>query len=146
MRHLLWLKQRDISKGLILIAADITQLEPFLTDISREQRAKLQISWPGAVTWLVPDNGLVPPWIRGEHDAVALRVTAHPLASQLCRAFGGPIVSTSANLAGQPAARHAWQLHRQFNAGLDFILPGSLGGNARPSVIRDLRSDAIVRA
>ena len=143
--YLLSLKQRDVAKGVILVAADMVQLAPFLDGVNREQLQKLQLSWPGAITWLVPDNGAAPWWIRGDHSAVALRVSAHPLVAQLCRAFGGPIVSTSANLAGQPAARHLWQVKKHFGGLLDDYVPGALGGATRPSIIRDLLTDTVLR-
>ena len=47
----------------------------------------------------------VPHWITGAHDGVAVRVSAHPVVVALCAAFGGPLVSTSANRGGEDPAR-----------------------------------------
>ena len=80
-----------------------------------------------------------------EYYTVALRVSPHPRVQALCQAVGGPIVSTSANLSGARAARHLFQVYRQFGGGLDYVLSGALGGNIRPSAIRDLRTDAVLR-
>lgn len=142
---LLRLKQRDPAKGLILIAGDIVQLSDWLCDLPYELHAPLVSSWPGPNTWLVPDNGRAHPLLRGCHDSVALRVSDHPLVGELCAAFGGPIVSTSANLAGEPAAMNVDEVRRQFGDQLAAIVDGPLGGHDRPSTIRDLRSGRVLR-
>ncbi|MFN2309611.1 MAG: Sua5/YciO/YrdC/YwlC family protein, partial [Gammaproteobacteria bacterium] len=102
-------------------------------------------SWPGPVTWLLPARPDVPVWLRGHHDSLAVRVTAHAGSAALCRAFGGALVSTSANPHGQPPARTPLQLRRYFGDHLGYRLPGPLGGRRRPSEIRDGRSGRLVR-
>ena len=147
VRNILHLKQRDVSKGLILVAASIEQFSPFLDELTEDQRQTLQHSWPGPATWLVPHNNALPKWIHGDHSSVALRVSAHPYVHHLCNAFGGPIVSTSANPQGKPAPRQPWQVHRYFHhaRSLNWIAKGSVGSNAQPSSITDLLSGDIIR-
>ena len=150
VNKILALKQRSVAKGLILAAADIGQLEPFLTNISAEQRQQLETSWPGPVTWLVPNNGLIPHWISGDFSSVALRVSDHPYVQQLCRAYGGPIVSTSANPQGKPAPKHRWQVCRYFNqlgndGLLDRVVKGAVGKRLEPSQIRDIVTGDVLR-
>jgi L-threonylcarbamoyladenylate synthase len=143
--RLLALKQRPVGKGLILVAASIEQFAPYLEGLDAGLRARLESSWPGPITWLVPDNHYAPWWIRGDFQSVALRVSAHPVIKQLCLAFAGPIVSSSANRAGMPPCKWPWQLRRQWGEQLDWIVHGDLGGAARPSEIRDLVTDNVVR-
>ncbi|MFV0477024.1 MAG: L-threonylcarbamoyladenylate synthase [Parahaliea sp.] len=145
VRHLLELKQRPLSKGLILIASDIRQINALLTGLSQAQLSKLNLSWPGATTWLLPHRDQIPAWIHGGRATVAVRVTAHPVMTALCRAWGGPLVSTSANPGGCQAARTRFQVQRYFGGALDAIVPGVTGGANRPSMIRDLLGDTVVR-
>lgn len=140
------IKRRDPGKGLILIAADWMQIAPLLVDLDAGQQSLLRASWPGPVTWLVPVSDSFPAWLRGRHESVALRVSAHHGVQALCRAFGGPLVSTSANRAGRPAARSLFELRQRLGGELDYILPGRLGGLARPTEIRDLISRRVIRA
>ncbi len=88
----------------------------------------------------------MPAWIAGTHAGIALRITAHEPAAALCRAFGGALVSTSANPHGQPAARSAQRVADYFGDGLDGVLDAPLGDQARPTVIRDALTGAIIRA
>lgn len=143
--HLLTMKQRDWRKGMILIAASIEQLQPYLHGLTPAQLSNLQNSWPGPYTWLVPDNGAAPHWVTGGRDTLAVRVTAHPQVAALCRSFGGAIISTSANTTGRNPARTAMQVRRYFQGQLDDILPGQVGGADKPTTIRHLLTGATVR-
>lgn len=145
IERLLSIKARSAAKGLILVASCIEQLAPYLEGIDTSARSKLQASWPGPVTWLVPDNGCAHPLVRGDFQTVALRVSAHPLVAALCSAFGGPIVSTSANISGEPTLSWPWQINRQLGRQLDFLLSGDLGLADSPSEIRDLLSGQVLR-
>lgn len=144
VERLLMLKQRPVRKGLILIAGDIEQFDFLLWDLPEGQLAKLRLSWPGPNTWLVPHQERLPAWITGEHDTVALRVTTHPLVRQLC-AVSGPLVSTSANPGGRPPARSRLRIEQYFGGELDDVVNGPLGGQRNPSIIRDLRTERIIR-
>jgi L-threonylcarbamoyladenylate synthase len=146
VERLLQLKQRPWQKGLILIAASITQLSPYIAAIPLQYQSTLDASWPGPNTWLVPASEACPGWIRGTHPTVAVRVTAHPGVIALCNAFGGAIVSTSANYAGKRAARSALSVLRELGGAVDHCLHGELGGAERPTVIRDLLSGETVRS
>lgn len=145
VERLLALKQRPVSKGVILVASSTDQVAALLEGLSEAQQSKLALSWPGPTTWLIPHRGLVPPWIHGGRESVAVRVTAHPAMAALCTAWNGPLVSTSANRSGCQAPRSAFQVQRYFGAELDALVPGAVGGAARPSVIRDLVTDQIIR-
>jgi len=145
VRRLLTIKRRGIDKGLILVAADIHQLESYLRGLSAKQRKKLRSNWPGPLTWLVPDNGYAPKWITGRHKTLALRVSKHPIVESLCLAFGGPIVSTSANPQNKAPALNALAVRQYFRNQLDFITPGSVGGQTKPSEIRELLTGEIKR-
>jgi len=143
--RLLVLKQRPLEKGLILVAARSAQFDFLLDDLPEHWQLQLAQSWPGANTWLVPHQGRLPHWITGGRPKVALRVTAHPWLAALC-AQTGPLVSSSANPSGRPPARSRLRLEQYFHRRLQGVLPGRLGGQQNPSLIRDLESGAIIRA
>jgi L-threonylcarbamoyladenylate synthase len=145
VEYLLALKDRPVSKGLILVAHDMGQLQFLLKDLSRQQLDTLSATWPGPATWLVPHGGRVPNWICGDHDTVALRVSDHPVVSALCAAWGGPLVSTSANPAGALPARYAFQVRRYFGDSLGDVMPGATGSAGKPTTIRHLKSGQIIR-
>ncbi|RME57136.1 tRNA threonylcarbamoyladenosine biosynthesis protein RimN [Candidatus Parcubacteria bacterium] len=145
--RLLAIKQRPIEKGLILVGADLEQLRP-LIDASRlevDHWARLQASWPGSVTFVVPASEQVSAWIRGQFDTVALRASAHPVVQQLCRAFGGPIVSTSANLSGEPPTRACDELSPELLQNLAGCVVGDIGDLQGPTPIIDVLTGQSLR-
>lgn len=135
IERILELKQRDWRKGLVIVAADLEQLSHWLLPLSTTRQQQLDDSWPGPVSWILPCREQVSPLLRGEHQSLAVRVSAHPLVSELCIKCG-PLVSTSANSAGHAPALSSTQVKEYFPAGIDLIVPGSLGGREQPSDIR----------
>ncbi|HWM27099.1 MAG TPA: Sua5/YciO/YrdC/YwlC family protein [Woeseiaceae bacterium] len=142
-KRILAIKKRDPSMGLILIAADPLQLEPYAA--LPKGAARLRSSADHPVTWVLPARSSTPAWIRGKHAGVAVRLTTHPVAAALCDAAGSALVSTSANIAGQAPARNAFILRRTFGPLVDYIVPGELGPARGPSEIRDFASGKILR-
>ena len=135
---ILGLKGRTANKGLILVAADFGQLEPWLLPLGSEPRSRVLATWPGPVTWLLPARRSVPHWLRGGHSTLAVRISDHPVVQALCRTTGHPLVSTSANRSGGRPARSPLDVHRIFGTNIDLMVPGELGNRKLPSEIRDL--------
>ena len=145
--RLLALKQREVGKGLILIASRESQLAPFVdvAVLDATARDAVAASWPGPNTWIVPASTDAPAWITGDHDGIAVRVSAHPVVVALCDAFGGALVSTSANIASLPSPRTRTELDPRIVSGVDAIAPGETGGLLQATPIRDARDGRSLR-
>jgi L-threonylcarbamoyladenylate synthase len=145
--RLLAIKQRDVAKGLILVAARRTQLDGLLdwSALPSDRIAAVDASWPGPNTWIVPATSRVPRWVTGEHTGVAVRVSGHPVVIALCEHFGAPLVSTSANLAGEPPAFSREALDPRLLAQLDGVTDGETGGLSAPTAIRDGLTGSVLR-
>lgn len=141
------LKQRPPSHGVLLIASDFAQVERYIDadKITPESLQHARGTWPGPNTWVFPRSHEVPDWLAGAHAGIALRITAHEPAAALCHAFGGALVSTSANPHGAPPARSVRTVENYFGDALDGVLDAPLGAQGSPSVIRDALSGAIIR-
>lgn len=141
------LKRRPPSQGVLLIASHFAQIERYI-DLGQVPDATLQAvqgTWPGPHTWIFPRRSDVPAWVTGGHDGIALRVTAHHPAAELCRAFGGALVSTSANRHGEPPARNAAAVLDSLDDALDGLLDAPVGDAERPTDIRNALTGAIIR-
>jgi L-threonylcarbamoyladenylate synthase len=146
VQRILKLKERDAAKGLILIASRIEQLLPYLDDLPAPIMQKLDASWPGPVTWVVPAAPAIPAWLSGGRETLAVRVTAHPVAAELCEALDMALVSTSANRSGQTPARTPLTVRRLWGDQVDCILPGAVGGLGKPTEIREALTGKVLRA
>jgi len=78
--EILRLKQRPIEKGVILLAANVSQVEHLLQHLEPAMRQQVIKSWnqrsseQRAVTWLLEADQNIPQWIRGQHTKVAVRI------------------------------------------------------------------------
>lgn len=147
IEQLLKVKQRSKDKGLILIAANFEQLKPYIAmeQLNQEQLNRVNETWPGPVTWVMPASEQTTSWLTGQFSSIAVRVTDHPLVQQLCLAYGKPITSTSANLSGQPACMTTEEVRQQLGELGITILEGATGGRNKPSEIRDVHTLKVLR-
>ena len=148
VKKILSLKRREKEKGLILVAASFAQIKDYIQPLEKEVEKKLLSSWKNqtsALTWLVPAKKETSEYLKGQFDSLAVRVSHHPIVKEICEQFGGAIVSTSANISQQEAARTAEQVKHIFADKINFIVEGETDINAQPSEIRDAITDKIIR-
>lgn len=143
VKRLLSIKQRPIAKGLILVAADFTQVEKYLLPLSVSQLAYTKAS---DTTFIFPVRKSTPVWLTGDFSSLAIRISQHPLVHRLCTELDSAIVSTSANISGQDPARSSEEVLDQLGDKIDVILKGNTGDSLKPSVIRDSISGEIIRS
>ena len=131
VEQILQIKQRDVSQGLILIAANLKQVVEYAVLDGLPNLTAIKDSWPGPNTWVLPAQTDTPAWIRGKHPSVALRVTNHPMVVELCNGFGGAIVSTSANRHGQDALKSFAEVFAEMGGEIDQVLDGELSHSGK---------------
>lgn len=140
--RILKIKKRPQRRGLILIAGKLKQIERYMAHPPKQN--SLLEYWPGPFTLLFHASRRVPRWVRGSHDKIALRVTAHGEAAKLCNALGSALVSTSANLSGMKPAKSYRECVNRFG-GQVLVIPGRIGKRKNPSTILDLETGKIHR-
>ncbi len=145
VRRVLALKRRSWRQGLIVIADHPLRLRGLVDMADPQLLAGPLASWPGPYTWLLPARPGTPTWLRGQHDTVAVRVSAHPLVQKLCHESGTALVSTSANSNGRPPLRRGPAVLAQFGNQIDCILDGHVGVALGPSTITDAATNRILR-
>lgn len=145
VQRVLAAKRRDVARGLIVVAADTADLAPLVAPGADTAWQQAIESWPGPTTWLLPAAADAPRWLTGGQPTIALRQTAHRLTRALCSSFGGPLVSTSANVTGRPPVASAWRARARFGRCIDMVLGGAPDTPGRPSTIRNAATDEIIR-
>ncbi len=144
VNNLFHIKQRPFEKGVILVAASITQVVPYIKLLNQPWEHKVRASWPGPVTWVLPVKKGVPDWITGGRDTVAIRVSSHPVVQKICLAFDSPMVSTSANITSQPPAMSCYEIKNIFKQKV-LCVEGVLGKLTKPTQIKDAQTGQVLR-
>jgi L-threonylcarbamoyladenylate synthase len=131
------IKARSLEKPLILMAADIEQLWPYLAGSQTDRQSwqtLMETHWPGALTLVLPASDRLPPAMNPKADGtIGVRIPNHENARNLLRATG-PLATTSVNRSGQPALTDQGAIAAQFP---DLLLPEDFGppGSGQASTV-----------
>ncbi len=141
------MKDRISSKPLLLLAASVEQVVAFAGELNETAQRLASIFWPGPLTIVMKPALEVPAHLLGGSGGVAFRVTSHPVAAALAEGLGRPIVSTSANVAGNTPLTTFEEAEQQFGADADLILQNTEPLHGKPSTVVDVtgRHLAIIR-
>ena len=138
------IKNRPLAKKFILIASSYEQLEGVI-DMQKITDEVLE-SWPGPNTWLVPPDKKLPKWlINSDNGLIAVRISEHIAIKEMCKRFGKPIISTSANLYNSTALKNCEEVERVFSKTIDYLVIGKTSSENKPSTIKNMLTGEIVR-
>ncbi len=132
------LKRRDPRHAFISLIPEPSQADGLALAVSPVARRLIRECWPGPLSLIFLAAEIVPRGVRGEGGTIALRCPKDPLSHALLRHFGGPVVSSSANLSGQPPAETAEEVVATFGNQLDLVLDGGPRRGGIPSTLVDV--------
>ncbi|MBS0621506.1 MAG: threonylcarbamoyl-AMP synthase [Verrucomicrobia bacterium] len=140
------LKGRDVAKPLILLAADLREIESFLLFIPHGFYEMAADYWPGALTLVLPvDTSRIPGRVRADLLNCGFRIPDHPLALEVLRKTG-PLAVTSANLSGGASCTSAEEVEAAFGHKLPLLNGGPcLDGVASTILAYDQKNWKLIR-
>lgn len=141
------IKNRPKEKPCIVLFKDVFLLKQYAVLDSFTENL-VQSYWPGALTVLLPvqSNTRLSPYIIPETNKISCRISPHPFIQKLFENFDSPLVSTSANLAGEPNIYDSKEIVKNFSSKEHapdiFIDAGDLPFNP-PSTLIEIRNEKI---
>jgi L-threonylcarbamoyladenylate synthase len=141
LENLFKLKSRDSSNPVLMIIGDMDHLDCMVDTISPAARKCMNAFWPGQLSLLLPVSTELPDLLVGPQKKLCVRYSAHPIAAQLCKAFGGPITSTSANKSFEIPASSPETLDME---GVSVCIDGGVA-DGTPSTIYDPDTGNVLR-
>jgi len=115
------LKKRSDQKALIVLVPDEREILKYVSgpdlslfDYLQEQVKPTTVVYEGAIGFA--DN------LVSEDGSIAIRICEEPFCKHLLKRFRKPIVSTSANISGQPAAPHFTAISEEIKQGVDYVV------------------------
>ena len=94
--------------------------------------------WPGPLMFILPSKVVYPMWVTHGKKTLGLRVPGAEVPRKLAQLAGGVIVSTSANISGEPPATTAKEALSQTGFKVDLVVDGGPSQGGKPSTIIDL--------
>ena len=119
-------KGREGSRSLPLLVSDILMAEELTKEVSNRFYMLARRFWPGPLTIIVPAAAKVPLKVTGNTGRLAMRQSKSQVAQALLEALGQPLISTSANISGQPTCRSGIDAFAMMDGRVDLVLDGGL--------------------
>jgi L-threonylcarbamoyladenylate synthase len=132
------LKRRARDHAYISLIPDPSQALGLALSVSGIAKRLIDRCWPGPLSLIFVAAEIVPPRVRGAGGTIALRCPNDVLSHALLQRIGGPVVSSSANLSGQPPAATAEEVVVTFGNQLDLVLDGGPRTRGIPSTLVDV--------
>lgn len=99
--------------------------------------------WPGPLTLVLPRWSLVPDIVTAGLDTVAVRMSAHPVFREVCRAFGKPLAAPSANRFGRISPTCAADVVKELGARIPLVVDGGATEHGIESTIVHVEPDKL---
>ncbi|MBP8002834.1 MAG: threonylcarbamoyl-AMP synthase [Chloroflexi bacterium] len=135
-------KERDTTKGIPILLADIPDLHKVCAAIPKNAAALIHHYWPGPLTIVVPRHPFLPD-LLSPNENIAVRLPAHTIARQIIRRAGGAIATTSANRSGEPPALTGKMAWDALSGRVAAIVNGYHAYHAAASTIIDCTTDPV---
>jgi len=119
-------KGRDLHRSLPLLVTDSLMAEDLARDLSPRFFLLARRFWPGPPTIIVPASPKVPLRVTGNTGRLAMRQSRSAVANALVAQLGQPLISTSANISGQPTCRTGIDVFGAMDGRVDMVLDGGL--------------------
>ena len=132
------LKGREENKPILLLLADISEVDRFIADRSKEFEEVATKFWPGPLTIVGRAVANLPAEITAGTGTVGVRVPADARVRELLRQCGGALTATSANFSGREPARSAEEVREYFGDGIDLVVDGGEVTANEPSTVIDV--------
>lgn len=140
------IKQRIDSKALIVMVNSINMASNYVEDINKEALDILNSSVKPTTIIYQNAKGLSPNLIASD-GSIAIRVTNEAFSKRLCESFGKGVVSTSANISGESAAKNYAEISNTIKEAVDYIVKyrqDDVSENSASSIVKVETSGEII--
>ncbi|WP_373698204.1 L-threonylcarbamoyladenylate synthase [Porphyromonas loveana] len=115
------LKERADSKSMLVLTDSEAKLQGLMDEVPEMAWDLIELT-NKPLTIIYPAAKGVAPSLIAEDGTLGIRVTREPFSTELCRLMRVPVVSTSANKSGQPAAQTYAQIAPEIIEGVDYVV------------------------
>ena len=115
------LKQRPEAKSMIVLIDTENKLESYVSEVPNIAFDLIEFT-ENPLTLVMPGAKNISPALIAEDGSVGIRVSKHPFCQQLIQRLRKPLVSTSANISGQPSPQNFMQISPEIIEGVDYVV------------------------
>ena len=120
VRRVYQLKQREDSKAMICLVDSEARLQRYVRNVPDVAWDLMELA-TSPITIIFDHVSGIAPNLIAEDGSIAMRITREPFSKELCYRFQKPIVSTSANISGEPAAQNFRDISPELVEAVDYV-------------------------
>jgi len=137
IKRLLEVKKRPPDNPILILVSSIRALEKHVRGISTIAQQLMERFWPGGLTIIFEAGPAISPLLTAGTGKIGVRLSSHPVPTELSKIAGVPITGTSANLSGRPGCVTGEEIIKTFGDGVDLTLDDGETQGGRGSTILD---------
>ncbi|WP_105982890.1 L-threonylcarbamoyladenylate synthase [Nonlabens agnitus] len=139
------IKERDPSKSLLILVDSFPMLDQYIEEVPEMAWEVLKVN-KDPLTIIYDRPKSVAENLIASDNSLAIRVTNDPLCRAIIRGLRKPIVSTSANISGQPSPVHFEDISEELKERIDHIVDLPLPAkNVKPSAIMKISNNGVIK-
>lgn len=135
------LKSREGRTPLSVAVANFADVQELVEEVPPSALVLMRKYWPGPLTIVLRKSSELPGLVTGGLPTVGLRMPDHPVALALIKEAGAPLVSTSANLSGQPGPTTVDEIPEEIKEKVDLVLDSGPTEHGKGSTVVDLSQE-----
>jgi L-threonylcarbamoyladenylate synthase len=121
VKRIFEIKQREDAKAMLVLIDQPGKLQSYVEEVPDMAWELIELS-EKPLTIIYPNAKNLAPNLLAEDKSIGIRVTSEPFSRNLCTQFRNPIVSTSANVSGQPSPSNFSQISDEIKSAVDYIV------------------------
>ena len=135
------IKDRDYEKPVSVMVTDMKMAEKYCQNIPQAAYRLAEKYWPGPLTIILEDNGVMPLMVTAETGTLGIRCPDHPVTQKVIQAVGSPLAAPSANPSSLPSPKTAQEVLNYFDGYIEGVLDGGPCALGVDSTIVDLTEE-----
>ena len=137
IQRLFAIKERKSESPVLILIGSVQALDQYVRHISKVAQELITRFWPGGLTLIFDAKPNISSLLTAGTGKIGIRLSSHPVATQLARSAGVPITGTSANISGQPPCVSATEIFHSLGKMVDVILDGGKTEGGKGSTVLD---------
>jgi L-threonylcarbamoyladenylate synthase len=141
IHRLIAVKKRPEKNPVLILIPTIDAIDDYVDSVPPVAAKLMKHFWPGGLTLVFEARASVSSLLTAGTGKIGVRLSSHPVSTELARAAGVAITGTSANLSGQPGCRNVQEVMAALGDEIDVVLDGGETQGGKGSTVLDVTTD-----
>ncbi len=138
IRRLLTIKKRPETNPILILISSADELKRYVAQVPEVAAKLIGRFWPGGLTLVFEGKENLSPLLRSAAGRIGVRLSSHPIPTEVVRLARVAITGTSANVSGEPPCRTAAEVVKAIGHEIDFVIDGGETQGGKASTVLDV--------